>query len=393
MTLTLRRAVPDDLPAMFEVDGRAFGFSYTEQMITDAVPTLDLDRFLLAEDDGELVGITGAFGFDVTPPGAAPLATEGVTWVCTAATHRRRGVLRALFTEQHRGFVAAGTPLSVLTASESGIYGRFGYGAATVDRFVEVSRRRAVVRADAPDPGGVRYASTERFAAVAPDLHARWCARTPGAVSRSAAYWRRHLTDRPDLRGGATALTHLVHPDGFASYRVTDGTCRVVDLFAATDAAHAALWRVLLSLDLIDTVTARTSLDDPLPLLLTDPRQVRTVQAVDGMWARLIDVPAALAARRYAVDVEAVLEVRDPFLDRGGRFRLVGGPDGAECAPTDRPADAHLDVDVLGALYFGGARLRGFVAAGRAAVADERLLRRLDVALTADRDPRYGTGF
>jgi len=184
-----------------------------------------------------------------------------------------------------------------------------------------------------------------------------------------------------------------VHPDGFVSYRVHEETCRVYDHFAATDAAHAALWRTLLSLDLVETVTARTTPDDPLPHLLTDPRQVRTTGAPDGMWARLLDVPAALAARRYAVEVDAVLEVGDPFLDRGGRFRLVGGPDGAECARVDRPADAHLGVDVLGALYFGAHRLRGFVAAGRAAVADAWLLRRLDVALTADRDPRYGTGF
>jgi len=393
VSLTIRRAVPDDLSAMFDLDERAFGFSYAEQSREDVVPTLDLDRFLLAEDDGDLVGTTGAYGFDVTPPGAEPLATEGVTWVGTSVTHRRRGVLRALFTEQHRGYVAAGVPLSVLTASEGGIYGRFGYGPATVDRTVEMARRRAVVREDAPDPGGVRYASPERFAELAPALHARWCARTPGAVSRSAAYWRRHLLDREHVRGGASGLFHLVHPDGFVSYRVHEETCRVYDHFAATDAAHAALWRTLLSLDLVETVTARTTPDDPLPHLLTDPRQVRTTGAPDGMWARLLDVPAALAARRYAVEVDAVLEVGDPFLDRGGRFRLVGGPDGAECARVDRPADAHLGVDVLGALYFGAHRLRGFVAAGRAAVADERLLRRLDVALTADRDPRYGTGF
>lgn len=393
MSPTIRRATPADLPAMFDLDERAFGFSYGEQGREDGVPTMDLDRFLLAEDDGELVGITGAYGFEVTPPGAKPIATEGVTWVATSVTHRRRGVLRGLFIEQHRGYVAAGVPLSVLTASESGIYGRFGYGAATVDRRVEITRRRAVVRADAPDPGGVRYATGERFAELAPDLHARWCAVHPGAVSRSAAYWRRHLLDRDYARGGASGLFHLVHPDGFVSYRVADDTARVVDHFAVTDAAHAALWRTLLSLDLVETVTARTAPDDPLPHLLTDPRQVRTVEAADGMWARLVDVPAALAARRYAVEVDAVLEVRDPFLGRGGRFRLAAGPDGADCAPTDRAADAHLDVDVLGALYFGGSRLRGYVAAGRAAVADGRLLRRLDIAFTADRDPRYGTGF
>jgi predicted acetyltransferase len=392
--LSIRRARPEDLPALFEADGRGFGFHYTEQAVQDGIPTLDPERFLLAVDGAEIVGVTGSYGFDVTPPGGAPVATEGVTWVSVAATHRRRGILRALFTQQHRGFVAAGVPLAVLTASEGGIYGRFGYGPATVDRLVEVDRRHAVWRADAPDPGGARYVRTGEFAALAPALHARWCARTPGAVSRGAAWWHRHLLDRDHARGGGSAMFHLAHPDGFASYRVADDVCRVVDLFAVTREAHLALWRVLLALDLVETVRTRAlAADDPLPFLLADPRAVRQTDDRHGMWARVLDVPAALAARRYAVEVDVVLEVHDPVWGRGGRFHLAGGPDGAECSATDRPPAVHVDAAALGSVYFGGHRLRTLAAAGRAGAADQDLLRRLDVALAGAADPWYGTSF
>lgn len=392
---TLRRATADDLPALFEADGRGFGFHYTEQAREDATPTLDPSRFLVAVDGDTIVGVTGSYAFDVTPPGGKPVATEGVTWVSVAPTHRRRGVLRALFDEQHRGFVAAGTPLAVLTASEGGIYGRFGYGPATVDRTVEVNRAQAVLRAGVPDPGGVRYATPAEFADRAPDVHARWCAVTPGAVSRGPAWWRRHVLDREYVRGGASAMFHLVHPDGFASYRIQDDVCRVVDLVAVTGEAHVALWRVLLALDLVDVVRTRMALgaDDPLPFLLTDPRAVRQTDDRHGMWARVLDVPAALSARRYATEVDAVLEVHDGVWGRGGRFHLVGGPDGADCTASVREPDAHVEVGALGAVYFGGHRLRTLVAAGRASVADPRTLRRLDLALTADADPRYGTSF
>lgn len=390
----MRRATVDDLPAIFDVDGRGFGFHYTEQARGDALSTLEVSRFLLASDGDLPVGVTGSYGFEVTPPGGKPVPVEGVTWVSVLATHRRRGVLRRMFDAQHRGFVEAGVPLAVLTASEGGIYGRFGYGAATVDRTVQVDRPRVAWRPGTPDPGGVHYAGTEEFGSRAPDVHARWCAATPGAVSRSAAWWTAQLRDADYRRGGGSGLFHLLHADGFASYRIHEGDCRVVDFFAVTPEAHLALWRVVLGLDLVDTVTTRAiGDDDPLRHLVADPRVLRQTDGRHGMWARVLDVPAALGARRYGLEVDVVLEVHDPVWDRGGRFHLTGGPDGATCVPAAATAQVELDAAALGAVYFGGPRLRGLARAGRVRADDERLLRRLDLALQADADPRYGTGF
>ena len=159
-SITMRRAVAADLPAMAEADGRSFGEHHTEEDLADVRALFDPDRYLLAEEDGEIVGITGSYPFDVTLPGGAAMPAAGVSWVSVAVTHRRRGILRALLAEQHRGFVTDGVALSLLTASEGGIYGRFGYGIATEHREVEIARRRAVFRSDVPDPGGVRQVGT-----------------------------------------------------------------------------------------------------------------------------------------------------------------------------------------------------------------------------------------
>ena len=114
------------------------------------------------------------------------------------------------------------------------------------------------------------------------------------------------------------------------------------------------------------------------------------------MWARVLDVPAALSARRYAVELDVVLDVHDPFLDRGGRFRLRGGPDGAECdrvdaAPARRSRIEHGRARVAAvrrpARRHPGPRRPG---AGRRT---RRLLRRFDVAMLADREPQHGTEF
>jgi predicted acetyltransferase len=398
VTPLLRRATADDLRAIGDVDGRGFGNHQSDADLETFRPMFEPDRFLLAcdPDSGAILGVTGSFPLHVTVPGGAVLSAPGVTWGSVDPTVRRQGILRALFAEQHAAFVADGVALSLLTASEGAIYGRFGYGVTTFNRSFEIPRRRAVFRADVPDPGGVRYIDAESARKHAPDVHRRWCARTPAAVARSDAMWDLHLHDEERWRGGGTALFFLAHPDGFASYRVyhSDRSASVVDQFAATDEAAVALWRVLLGLDMVEKVTGWKSvaMDDPLPLLLTDPRQVQTTEVHDGLWSRVLDVPAVLSARTYQVEIDVVLDVRDDYLDRGGRVRLRGGPEGATCVPTGDAADLRLPVVALGPLLFGTRRATTSARAGLVE-GEPAVLRRVDAAFATDRDPQHGTGF
>jgi predicted acetyltransferase len=396
-SISLRRATAADLPAIAVADGRSFGEHYTDEQLEDIRALFDPDRHLLAEDGGEIVGITGSYPFDVTLPGGAALPAAGVSWVSVAVTHRRRGILRALLAEQHRGFVGDGLAVSLLTASEGGIYGRFGYGIATEHRAVEITRRRAAFRSDVPDPSGVRQVETAELRRIAPEIHRRWAAQTPGALSRSDRWWDVHLADREWHRGGATALFHLIHPDGYVSYRIDRATqtCRISDMATATDEAYIALWRTLLALDLVETVAARSlAAAEPLQFLLADPREVRTISQYDGMWARVLDVPAALSARRYGTEIDVVLDVREPFLDRGGRFRLRGGPDGAECVAADGGAPVvGIEMAALGSLLLGGAHAGSLARAGLLQVDDPALLPRLTSAFRGERTPQHGTEF
>lgn len=393
----IRRATQDDLATILTMTGRAFASPHPPHYVEQRRARFEPARHLLAHDavDHSPVATAGSYSFELTMPAAGPVPTQGVTGVAVAATHRRQGLLRALMAEQLRGFVDEGLALCVLLASESGIYRRFGYGPVGNSREVRIDRRLARFREDVPDPGGVRFVDAGRARALAPDVHRRWAARTPGALSRSPAWWDELISDPEHRRGGATGLFHLVHPDGYAAYRVRPDheTAVVPDLFAATEQAHAALWRVLLGLDLITGVTtALCPLDDPLPLLLTDPRLVRTASLEDGLWARLLDVPAALAARRYRVELDLVLEVGDEFLGRGGRFRLRGGPDGACCERTGAAASVRLDVATLAMLLFGSHRASALARAGMLD-GEPSILTRCDLAFGAEREVVHGTHF
>jgi predicted acetyltransferase len=407
MDIDIRQAELADFDEMATLDGAAFGIDYTDEDIADTLATVDLSRFYVATEGSEIVGITGDFPFGMTLPGGAQLAVPGVSWVSVRPTHRRRGILRQLMRRQLSDFRARGDAMAILTASEGGIYRRFGYGAATVRPSIVLDRRLARLDPTLPgsELGAVRFVAAAQSRPSVAALHARWQAEHPGALTRDPAFWDNRFLDRPRHRHGMTGLQVLLHRDGYAMYRIkedwADGrpqhTCVIVDFVWCTAEAHRALWQVLLGLDLVGSIeSSELAPDDPVTELLSDPRQLRTTSLNDGLWVRLLDVPTALAARRYGCDVEVALQIIDPLADGAAADRtylLRGGPDGAECRPTDRTADLTLPVDVLGSAYLGGKRLRRLAASPRVAVASEQALHRLDLAMLADRAPIHGTAF
>lgn len=393
MDIQLRPGTPEDLPEIAEVDGASFGFSYDEEALA-RIGTRGID-FTVATDGDRIVGVSGDFRFNLTVPGGAKLSVPGVTWVSVLPTHRRRGVLSTMMASLLEAYARAGDPGAILTASEAGIYRRFGYGMASQD--VRVSINRSLTRLRTPvDTSAVEFLSAEQARTRLPQLHREWERDVPGALSRDEKWWTHLLRDGPDQRQGGSARQYLAHPGGYVAYRARErwengrpsGSCVITDYKICTPEAHAAIWQVLLGLDLFATIEAwQLPLDDPLPLMLTDSRQLQVIAIKDGIWLRPIDVAALLSARRYRVDVSAVIEVE------GARFALSAGPDSAECRPTDQPPDLVLDRPGLGSLYLGGFRLNTLLRSGGARCDDPALARRLDLAFGTERTPQHGTDF
>src|SRR3954467_12368007 len=121
--IAVRVGVADDYEAVSAVFGAAMMF---EPAADDELGKrlFEPERALLATDGEEVVGTTRALTRDLSVPGAVVPAAH-VTGVGVRATHRRRGVMSALITRQLREVPEA---IAVLWASESSIYGRFGYG-------------------------------------------------------------------------------------------------------------------------------------------------------------------------------------------------------------------------------------------------------------------------
>ena len=403
MDIDVRLIAPHEFEELLVLDGRAFGVTYGDDELEDLRQLLELDRQLVAVDGPELVGAAGAWTFDLTLPGGGTLPAAGVTWVSVSGTHRRRGILRQLMARQLDDVAERGDPLAALTASESVIYGRFGYGLATFRTKLVVEARRVAFRTDLGADGLVRYADPSTARKVLPVLYERLRARQPGTFTRNDKWWDFLFLDHASRRGAATALFHAVHPDGYVSYRVEEGRAggflanRVLvrELVALTPEAYASLWRFLLGLDLADDVEwTRASRDEPLRWMVDDPRRVRTEFVDDDVWLRLIDVERAFGARRYGTDDRLVVDVVDDFRpDTSGRYEIAGSRDGAECRRTTKEPDLALTVADLGSLYLGGVAASSLAQARRIEERTPGAVRRADAFFASDPPPHNQTGF
>lgn len=394
--LHLRPVTESDWPLMVRLDATNFGHVVHESAIKTWRSLIAEGAALVVADGADVVGQALYVDLQLTVPGGAVLPVAGITWVSVAPTHRRRGVLRWMFTELHDRIAAARHPIAGLTASAGGIYGRFGYGPATTVNEWSVDRRTVQFPTAAPDPGGVRIVTpgehVDDFAAV----YDRWRVETPGGLVRPRTLWDELLADRDEDRAGGSALFAFLHADGYVLYRVHGSGprhVRVVELTAATAEAHIALWRALCGLDLMERIEIATHPADPLPYLLADARQVRTTAVADDLWLRLMDISAALQARTYDRDLSVVIEVEDRFRRDGGRFALDIRDGRAVCAPTDAAPDVTLDIDVLGALYLGGHRATAFAAANRLRGENPELITRIDRAFATDVPAELGFPF
>jgi predicted acetyltransferase len=158
---------------------------------------------------------------------------------------------------------------------------------------------------------------------------------------------------------------------------------------AATPQAERALFTFVARIDLADELVLRQRpVDDPLVLATVDARAVRPLEQHEGLWLRILDLPAAVAGRTWAAPAEVVLDVEHPEDELvAGRWLLRVGPDGGAAERTDRPADLRLHARDLASAYLGGATLAGLRDAGVVTEEAAGASAVLDAALRVERAP------
>jgi predicted acetyltransferase len=399
--LTLRPFTPEEFEAAYRLLMRVFGQKVEDADIEAERAVFEYDRSLAVFDGDEMVACMGGYGFDMSVPGGS-LPIAGTTWVGVSPTHRRQGILRMMMDRHLADVIVRGESVAALWASETAIYGRFGYGTA-----VERLRCRVDLRgglhweATAPGPPTAVHliGLDEAYETLAPIYEAAR-RRRAGMHARSEAWWgMQALSTRPGVMDGInTKLVAVAEVDGRdAAYAIhgigqstergrSESVLQVVEMAGVDTHAEAAMWRYLLSHDLVDRVSAQMRpVDEPLPLLLTDQRRV-TREPTDALFVRILDIDRALRGRGYRESAGVTIEVTDRSVEANdGTWRVEVAPEGASVESADGTSpDLRMDIRSLGSLYMGDIGLRRLASAGLVEVRNRDVVPSVEAALASD---------
>lgn len=366
--LELRNITPDEFERWMATESRAHGnrLAHDPERLR---PRFDLGRSIAVFEDGQIVGGCHSHLLEMSIPGGVSVVA-GVSNVEVQPTHTRRGIMTQMMRHQIDGIHERGEPLAALFATESGIYGRFGYGIGAVHEQWSIEKRHSAYARRLDSPGRLEFVDPAEIIEKLPDVSRRGTQGRPAVFQRAMHHWEDMARDPIHSQGGSGGVFHVAYVedgriDGYASYRTQRPTVAVNELVAVTREASAALWRFCFDLDLYErTEVMKRPEDDPLPWMLADPRRLQR-SARDGLWVRVVDAAAALEQRTYATGDQLTLEIRDDFCDwNRGCWSLEMSPEGGHCRRVTGGADLAIDASALASVYLGAASFSTLQQAG-----------------------------
>lgn len=340
------------------------------------------DRALAVLDGKRIVGGTASELREITVPGGAVVPAAKITLTGLLPGYRGSGAASALMRRQLPDLRSRGEPLAILTTSQSGVPGRHGFGTAAVAMAAQLGTTAPGQLPPAPGRR-VRLIGEEEARPLLPGLFDAHRLNQPGQVSRPGAFWASWFLDEPLLRTAGSERFIAVSEradgtaDGYLTYRLVPGPLReqpvrelvLEDLITIDDRARRTLWLFCCGFSQASKVTAwNLPPDEPLAWLVPESARPAITGLRPFLRLRLLDVPAALAARRYPVTGTITMTVSDPVLaGNDGQFLLDGGPGGAACRAVDGDPELALSVGDLAAAYLGQTAFSALARAGRAA--------------------------
>lgn len=406
--LEFRRPEPGEIREFLAVSIRSYGSHDGEDRVDWDVLANEPDRSFGALEDGRWIAGSGAFSVELTLPGGATVPAAGISMIGLEPTHRRRGILTAMLRRLHTDADEHREPIAVLTASETSIYRRFGYGIAGEVAHLSIDANAVEFDPPVHDDGSFLMVDPRTAGATFAAIHDRSRRNHPGWVALSPGMWDQITKDPEFLQGGRTPLRGVVHhdregrPDGYATWRIegrsepdrlAGNTLFLEHLSTADPEVEVALWAFVASIDLVKTLEWIVGPPDPaIRWRLVEPRRLRTMAVTDMTWARILDVSAVLSARAYKATGVLLLDVIDRFHpDRGGVFELTASVGGAgRCERIDVPAsdaDIHIDMADLSSLVVGSVTASTLHAVGRLAAADPEAVDRADALFSTRSRP------
>ena len=395
--MELRQITAAEFEEWVRVEARAYGnrLNADPEVLR---PNFDLDRTIAVFDQGRIVGGAHSHLQEISIPGGTSVIA-GVANIEVQPTHRRQGIMTRMMHHQLEDIYNRGEPLAGLFASESVIYGRFGYGIGSLREEWSIPRHYTTYARRFDCPGRFAFIDPSDIGAVLPDVFRRSTIGRPGVFQKAPYLWQREASAPEHRQGGRGGIFYVGYyeddrMEGYARYRTGGDTVSVQELLPVTREAGAALWRFCFDTDLVTHAEAeRRPVDDPLPWMLADTRRLQRGMR-DGLWLRLVDVEKALSQRQYAEEGHLVIEVKDEVCPwNARRFSLEASGEGASCKTTEAAPDIAITVAALASTYLGAVSFTTLAQCGTVDERKEGALERANRMFAVQQQPWTPCGF
>ena len=391
MTIELRTSTWNDFPSVKVINARGEN-GYRSQVDFDAHRLVFTpDRSIMAFDGKNMVGNALSYEMDMYIPGGIS-KIAAVASVSVQATHRRKGINRSIMKYQLEDIHSRQEPLAVLQASESIIYGRYGYGMASFESNLEIEKTRSAYAIDHASEGQPYFIEESEAIEIFPQIYAKAIENRVGMVRRRENWWEFRFRE-PGLKGGDPKSWFVKYQkngeaDGYLRYTINDAELNIIELIASSHEAYSSLWRLCLDMDLVDIIKAEhRPADEELKWMLADPRRL-VEHSSDRYWVRLVDVKKALSQRSYSVDGSLTLEVKDNFLPWNQEVVELRSESGeSSCATSNKNPDIVLSAGDLGAVYLGGINFSTLLASGRIEEITKGSVSKANLMFSTERKP------
>ncbi len=374
MALEIRTITDDEVAAYRETLLQTFGVDADadEGGVDRHRKLVPLTQSWAAIENGFVVATAATFDLEISVPLGGALPMAGLTMVTVRPSHRRKGLLRQLMKRHLDDARARSFPVSGLWASESKIYGRFGYGIAAFSDAYDIPGAHALAVGVGRDLDDLEWIDGERAREALPPIYARATDARPGALRRTPMWWsERRFIENAWTRKGASKRRYVLAKRGrehvgYIAYRqrdkftdgLPDGRLEINELVAFDARAAVTLWKFACSVDLFPTVTWwNAPPDDALPWNVDDLRRIRR-RKEDTLWLCIEDVPATLAARGYSTDGTLRIAVG------GWTYELVAEGGRGRCEPTSKAPDISCTKQTLATLFLGAVSATNLAQAG-----------------------------
>ncbi|WP_051530035.1 enhanced intracellular survival protein Eis [Anoxybacteroides tepidamans] len=307
----MRLLSEEDYEEAFRLSEYAFQYKLTEQQKEIRKQWMNRQEILGDFENGQLAAKAHLLPFTVFIHGQE-FRMSGVAGVATWPEYRRKGKVANLLKASLERMKEKGEWLSFLYPFQFHFYRKFGWELFASYKKLTIENRH-LIPLQPFAKGRIERILPEHVPQKLQPMYESYIRRYNGGLKRWPFWWE-HFVVKQETHAVAyrDEQNELA---GYLLYEIKDRYMKVNEMVALHEEATRGLWNFICQHDsMADRVTVETSIDDPLPYLLQEPRI--TQEIVPYFMARIVDLENFLKAYPFAELAGTLfLHVHDAFAE------------------------------------------------------------------------------